>query len=50
MGLFEFLPDVPVNRAIAQPIMRFESSSNSIFVTFVTFVVAPIESGGQRPE
>jgi len=47
--------------AIAQPIMRFENSSNSIFVTFETFVtvvtfvafvsvvVAPTESGGQRP-
>ncbi|MEY4176719.1 MAG: hypothetical protein RLY70_293, partial [Planctomycetota bacterium] len=33
-----------MNRAIAQPIMRFESLWNSIFVPFVSFVVAPTES------
>ena len=36
--------------AIAQPLIRFRRTSNSLFVTFVSFVVAPTESGGQRPE
>ncbi len=39
-----------MNRAIAQPIMRFANSWNSTFVPFVSFVVAPTESTGQRPD